>query len=191
MNRGAEVITEAERAKVLIDPMRREMLRLLADKPKTEKQIAEELGLTNPAVGHHLKILKKSRLIRIAKKEVEQHGITQKFYQSSALSYFVSDPAMPLEVERYFTPERLERTRGIIAAVSALTDKQITITTKQLEQFATILTSAVHHAAHTYSKPQRAEREEIITKIYRDAFVRVLRKPDLLDGEVRNLLSKK
>lgn len=87
--------------------------------------------------------------------------------------------------------ERLERARGIIAAVSALKDKQITIPTKELEQFATILASTVHHAAHTYSKLQRAEREEIITKIYRDAFVRVLRKPDLLDSEVRSLLSKK
>lgn len=190
MNRGAEVITEPERAKILIDPMRREMLRLLADQPKTEKQLAQSLGLTSPAVGHHLRILREARLIRIVKKEVEQHGIEQRFYQASALSYFITHPNMPLEVERYFMPERLERARGIITGASAWADKPVTITTDELEQFAMILASAILHVAQKYSKPQRADREEVINRIYTDALLHVLRKPGPLRDRVRKVLSK-
>ena len=51
------IVGERKKAELLIDPMRRTILNLLADKSMTESQLAEVLGLTESAVGHHLKVL--------------------------------------------------------------------------------------------------------------------------------------
>ena len=53
MKKGVEVIANVEAAKLLVDPMRREIIRLLADKAMTENELAETLGLSDPSVGHH------------------------------------------------------------------------------------------------------------------------------------------
>lgn len=188
--RGVELITDPEKAKVLVDPMRREVVRLLAQRAMTENELAEALGLSDPSVGHHLKILGRSGLIRLVRKEVEEHGIVQKFYGTKALAYFVDHRAMPLEVERYFMPVGLEGARGIVAALSVVTGEPEEISTEELEQFAKILASAIVQAAPRYCKPWKGDREELIIRIYRDALTRLLEKPSVLPERVRHLLLK-
>jgi DNA-binding transcriptional ArsR family regulator len=185
---GVEVITDPERAKVLVDPMRREMVRLLAQRAMTENELAEALGLSDPSVSHHLKILAQSGFTRVVRKEVERHGILQKFYETKALAYFVDPRAMPLEVERYFMPVSLERARGIVAALSIITGEPEQISTKELEQFTKILASAIVEAAPKYLKRWKGDREELIIRIYRDALTRLLGKPNMLPEKVRYLL---
>jgi DNA-binding transcriptional ArsR family regulator len=187
---GVEVITDPERAKVLVDPMRREMVRLLAQRAMTENELAEALGLSDPSVGHHLKILAQSGLIRVVRKEAERHGILQKFYETKALAHFIDPRAMPLEVERYFMPVSLERARGIVAALSIITREPEQVSTEELEQFTKILASAIVDAAPKYLKRWKGDREELIIRIYRDALTRLLGKPNMLPEEVRHLLLK-
>lgn len=184
---GVELITDPERAKVLVDPMRREMVRLLAQRAMTENELAEALGLSDPSVGHHLKILAQSGLIRVVRKEVERHGIVQKFYETKALAHFVDPRAMPLEVERYFMPVSLERARGIVAALSIVAGEPEQVSTEELEQFTKILASAIVEAAATYLKRWNGDREELIIRIYRDALTRLLGKPNMLPEKVRRL----
>lgn len=188
MKKGVEVITDPRKAKVLVDPMRRELLRLLAERPMTESGLAEALGLSDPSVGYHLKILSQSGLIRIAREEVEEHGIVQKFYEANALIYLIHDGDMPLEIQRYFTPVRLERARGMIAALSALTGEPGGVRAKDLEGFAKILNSAIARIAPRYSRRWKGDSEEVINRIYQDALVCLLEQPDLLPERVRSLL---
>jgi DNA-binding transcriptional ArsR family regulator len=184
------LITDPEKAKVLVDPMRREMVRLLARRPMTENDLAAALGLSDPSVGHHLKILARSGLIRLARKQVEEHGIVQKFYETKALAYFVDPLAMPLEVERYFMPVSLERARGIVAALGIATGEPGKVSTEELEQFTKILASVIVQAASRYSKRSKGDREELVIRIYRDALTRLLEKPGVLPESVRHLLVK-
>jgi len=186
--KGIEVITDPRKARVLVDPMRREITRLLAHREMTENDLAETLGLSNPAVGHHLRILKKSGLIRISSKKIEKHGIVQKFYEANSLVYLVDIPEMPLEIERYFMPTSLERVRGIVAAASALADNCEGISTEEVEKFAKIMTSAILQVAPKHSSRSNSDREELVRLIYRDAFTYLLEKPDLLPDKMRKLL---
>lgn len=173
-----------------MDPMRREMVRLLAQRAMTENELAEALGLSDPSVGHHLKILAQSGFIRVVRKEAERHGILQKFYEPKALAHFVDPRAMPLEVERYFMPVSLERARGIVAALSIITGEPGQVSTEELEQFTKILASAIVEAAPKYLKRWKGDREELIIRIYRDALTRLLDKPNMLPEKVRHLLLK-
>lgn len=167
--------------------MRREILRLLAERPMTENGLAEALGLSDPSVGHHLKILARSGLVRIARKEVEQHGIVQKFYATNSLVYFIDDHGMPLEIVRYFMPVHLERARAMIAALSALNGEFAEVRAEDLEEFARILNSAIVKVAPRYSKQWKGDSEEVANRIYRDALIHLLEKPDVLPEKLRTL----
>jgi DNA-binding transcriptional ArsR family regulator len=191
LRKGVEVITDAQKAKVLVDPMRREMVRLLSFRPMTESGLAEALGLSDPSVNHHLRILAGAGLIRIARKEVEQHGIVQKFYETRAAIYLVDGQEMPLEIDRYFMPVRLERALGVLSALSLEVKGWLQVSTKEIEDFAKVLDSAVTEVAHKYSKHGGEDREEIITKIYSDALMHVVKKPDGLPQNIRSLLTTK
>ena len=186
--KGIEVITDPRKARVLVDPMRREITRLLAHREMTENELAETLGLSNPAVGHHLRILKKSGLIRISSRKIEKHGIVQKFYEANALVYLIDTRDMPLEIERYFMPRSLERVRGIIAAINAIVDKPERISTVEAEKFAKIMSSAILQVAPRHSARSNLDREEMIDLVYRDALAYLSRKPNLLPDKVRKLL---
>ncbi|MGH9920495.1 MAG: ArsR family transcriptional regulator, partial [Nitrososphaerales archaeon] len=72
------IVGDENVAKLLSDPMRRAILNILRERPMNETQLAKRLGLTDATVSYHLAILKKARLLIIAKKEVEEHGIVQK-----------------------------------------------------------------------------------------------------------------
>lgn len=188
MKKGVEVITDPEKAKILIDPMRREMMRLLASNPMTENELAKALGLSDPSIGYHLKILRSKGLIRRARKEVEEHGIVQKFYETTALACFIDSRIMPLEIERYFMPVTLERARGIVSALNLISNNYEKIPTGELEEFARVLSSTIMSKVTRFSGNYDGDREEMIGKIYHDALAHLVGKPDLLPGAIRSLL---
>ena len=49
--------------KALSDPTRREMLRLLAERPQSQSQILERFQLSQPAISRHLSVLRQAGLI--------------------------------------------------------------------------------------------------------------------------------
>lgn len=95
---------------------------------------------------------------------------------------------MPLEIQRYFTPPRLERSRGVVAALSAATGKPGQVRAEDLEQFAKILDFSIAQIAPKYSKGWKGDWEAIISSIYRDALIHLLDKPDRLPENLRSLL---
>ncbi|UJW29791.1 metalloregulator ArsR/SmtB family transcription factor [Saccharothrix sp. AJ9571] len=46
------------------DPSRRQILKRLAERPRSVTEIAEELPISRPAVSQHLRVLKEARLVR-------------------------------------------------------------------------------------------------------------------------------
>jgi DNA-binding transcriptional ArsR family regulator len=63
------IVNDLKVAKVLVDPMRRAILDLLRQKPLTQAQLAQMLGLTSASLNYHIKKLRSKKLIVVAKRE--------------------------------------------------------------------------------------------------------------------------
>lgn len=161
-----EIIETPEKAEVLVDPMRREIVRLLAERAMTESDLADTLGLSDPSVAHHLGVLKKFGLIRLERKEVEEHGIVTKLYRSSALVMLVNDSKLPLRIRRYFMPVHTERVRGAIAALRLLGRNRAMIDSNYVDSLAKWLNDKVVEVARTYRASGEHRRETVLNDIY-------------------------
>ena len=186
MKKAVEVIHDPGRAAVLVDPMRREIVRLLAEGEKTQSELAKLLGLSDPSVGHHLNLLRERGLVRIVRKEAEEHGILQKFYEATAYVFLIDSRKMPTEVERYFMPIALERARSIVSVVSVISSGTEVLTAEELEEFAKIVSSTIIDVAKKFTKPWIGTREELLAKIYRNVLDKLISKPDLLPKPVNS-----
>lgn len=171
MQRSAvRIIRDEAVAKLLTDPMRREILRLLADDVLTETELSDILGLSLPSVGYHLKALLRSGLIFVARRELEEHGIVQKFYQTKALVHIIDLDNMPLYIRRYLTPVQLERARGMLAGLSIEKGTRLSLSSDFIEKFASSLAKIVVKAAEKYEgSPASGDPEGIINSVYREA----------------------
>lgn len=114
------VIDDESQARLIFDPMRREMLRLLSRKPLTETELSNTICISPPTVHHHLKAVMRGDLISMVRKEVGAHGIVQKRYASNAQAYIVDRDNLRNSVRRCFMPMGIERSREIKATVSFL-----------------------------------------------------------------------
>ncbi len=105
------IVNSSKVAKILIDPMRRAILDLLRQKPMTQAQMADELGLTSASLNYHIKILRSRKLVVVAKREYERHGLKQIFFLAAYLFVYDLD-SLPKQIARYFYPVSLERGRA-------------------------------------------------------------------------------
>ena len=169
-HRAAYVVRDQNVAMLLVDPMRRTILNILADKAYTESQLSELLGLTDASVGHHLRILVRAKLIRIERREEEIHGIMQNFYRSVALCVVVDTTKMSMLVAKYFFPINIERLRGALAATRRGKRGSVHLETDRLEHTAEILAIQIAAEANKLEKKKVfSDRETITLKIYRKA----------------------
>lgn len=111
-----EVIRDSEAAKLISDPMRRAILNLLRQKAMSQSELAESLGLTAGTVNYHLRLLRRIGFLNVARKELEGHGIMQKFYAPTAYLYIPDAESLPKEAARYYYPVNTERIRGVVSA---------------------------------------------------------------------------
>ncbi|MBM5805990.1 MAG: ArsR family transcriptional regulator [Candidatus Verstraetearchaeota archaeon] len=165
------IIDEPTVAKRLIDPMRRTIINILADQSMTESQLAKSLGLTESAVGHHLKSLEAAGLVSIVKREPERHGIIQKFYRARALSFVIDARNMPQDIARYFFPTNIERIRGALSCLSPAGKRQIS---------TAIVEDLSKKFADTIAEVARGHAEEEVSSVDRETFTIGLYKEALL-----------
>jgi DNA-binding transcriptional ArsR family regulator len=189
MRRPVRIITDPKIAHVLVDPMRREIVRLLAEGQKTENDLARLLGLSDASVGHHLKVLREMGLIRMARREAEEHGILQKFYESNATVYLIDWRKMPKEIDRYFMPISLERIRGIMTGANYLMQETTKVSEKEVEDFARAYASALTDVSSKFRGPLDGGREELMAALYRKALTHILRNQSALPENIRRLLT--
>jgi len=161
-----EIIETLEKAEVLVDPMRREIVRLLAERAMTESELADVLGLSDPSVGYHLVLLRKAGLIRLERKEVEEHGIVTKLYRSTALVTLINDSKLPLRVRRYFMPVNTERVRGAIAALRLAGKNRAVVDSNYVDSLAKWLNDKVIEVARTYRASGEPRRESVLNDLY-------------------------
>lgn len=164
-----KTIRKASEAKLIYDPMRREMLRLLCKEPMTQTQLATALGLRGPTVGYHLSALKSNGFVSIAGQEVGKHGVAETYYESTAQLFFVEGKNMPLEIKRYFMPIVIERARGILGC-AAMTNKGFYLQSDTMEKFALSLADNISRIAINYEVPVTDLDPEIcVIRLYSEA----------------------
>lgn len=116
------IVSDPKVASVLIDPMRRAILDLLRQRPMTQAQLANELGLSGSSLNFHIKRLRAKKLVVIAKREIEKHRIMQIFFVSVAYFFVYDLESLPKNIARYFYPISLERARTLLSASSIFFD---------------------------------------------------------------------
>jgi DNA-binding transcriptional ArsR family regulator len=179
------IVNNSKVAKTLIDPMRRAILDLLRQKPMTQAQMADELGLTSASLNYHIKILRSRKLVVVAKREYERHGIKQIFFLAAAYLFVYDLDSLPKSIARYFSPISLERARSAISLLIINNRNSIDQTPNLSNSFAEILSRQLVKVAKAYVEKQvKHAQESVIYEIYTKAI------SDLLDMNKGPLLSK-
>jgi DNA-binding transcriptional ArsR family regulator len=172
---SVKLIRKPSEAKLLSEPMRREMLRLLCRTPMTETQLSKMLGLRAPTVGHHLSALKSSGFVSVSRQEVGIHGMLEKYYESSAQLYFIDGKNMPLEIVRYYMPVVIERARGVLAC-ARMNGKSFDLSSDYMERFALAFANSISKVAEKYDTPvSEVDPEACINRLYSEALQEVLK----------------
>lgn len=171
------IVGDEEVAKLLSDPMRRAILNILREMPMNKAQLAKRLGLTDATVNYHLAILKKARLLTIAKKQVEEHGIVQKFYLPSSYLYLADVENLPRGVARYYFPINIERVRGALSSLEPADRDMRGATAARVdemgEQLAKILVGVARQYLGEVVEPGSGEHR--VNEIYSRAFAKLFR----------------
>lgn len=81
--RAFKVIRDPEALKLMGDETRRRVVFLLRAKEMTVSQIAEELGKTPQAIYHHIRKLRETGMVEVAREERIDHFI-ETYYQATA-----------------------------------------------------------------------------------------------------------
>ncbi len=77
------IITTFEQFKAISEPVRSRILGIIQNQPATAKQIADRLGATPGAIGHHLHVLEEAGLAQIVARRLVR-GIVANYYTRTA-----------------------------------------------------------------------------------------------------------
>jgi len=81
-----QMLLSQEQARLLTEPTRSEIIRLLTQRPATTSQLAETLGRPRGSMGHHLKVLEAAGIIRVVRTR-QVRALTEKYYGRVADTY--------------------------------------------------------------------------------------------------------
>ena len=77
------IINTVQQLKAISDPVRSRILGIIQKQPATAKQIADRLGATPGAIGHHLRVLEEAGLAKIVARRLVR-GIVANYYTRTA-----------------------------------------------------------------------------------------------------------
>lgn len=177
LTKPVRIIRDTASAEVMKDPIRRQILELLAEEEMTEAEISKKLEFSQASISHHMKALGKVRLVEIARTEAESHGIIQKFYRASARIIMVDYERMPYSIRRYTLALYIERIRGALAAI-APRNRTVRLSRDDVEALSDALARQVVAAARQVRSFDGLTREEMILRIYSTALARVSNTPE-------------
>ena len=84
-------ITTFEQFKAISEPVRSRILGIIQNQPATAKQIADRLGATPGAIGHHLRVLEDAGLAQIMARRLVR-GIVANYYTRTARIFMFELP---------------------------------------------------------------------------------------------------
>lgn len=176
--KAVRIIDDVEIIRILVDPVRGEILRQVAEHPMTEAQLAKKLNLVKSSVGYHLQVLIKAGLIRVERIEVEHHGIQQKFYESTSKLFLVNVDSVPIELQRYFLNIHMERVRGVLSVLQLMEEKRghaIEISRDQLESLSLEIARQISIIGKRYEeRGVDVNRETLLIKIYGETLEKIV-----------------
>jgi DNA-binding transcriptional ArsR family regulator len=165
------IVNDPKVAAILIDPMRRTILELLRQKPMTQAQLANELGLSAPSLNFHIKKLRSRKLVIVVKREVEKHRIMQMFFASVAYLFIYDLEALPKNIGRYFFPVSLERARSVLSACyvsEGRNNPSANYSSEEVNKLAESLSNLlVKTAKHFQNKEVGYGEEKVVNFIYK------------------------
>jgi DNA-binding transcriptional ArsR family regulator len=85
------VVNTPQQLKAAGDPLRTRILFIIQHQPATAKQIADRLGASPGAIGHHLKVLEDAGLAQVVARRVTR-GIIAKYYTRTARIFHFAAP---------------------------------------------------------------------------------------------------
>ena len=86
------VINTLQQFKAINDPVRSRILGIIQNQPATAKQIANRLGATPGAIGHHLHVLEAAGLAQVVARRITR-GIVTSYYTRTARIFNFEFPA--------------------------------------------------------------------------------------------------
>lgn len=76
-----------EQQKVISSPLRSRIIFLLAEQPRTAKQVADEMGKSAGSIHYHIQQLYHHGILELVETK-ENRGIIEKYYQSKATHFY-------------------------------------------------------------------------------------------------------
>ena len=162
------VVDDPEKIKVLNEPTRKQILRLLSDREMTLTQIARELGLSKRTVWYHLRVLLDRDLIVLAKKKVNAYGIEEKYYRARA-SIMIGHYA---KSSKKIQEETLESSKDVV--IGYLCAKKISepISDEKIEKMTKQFTETLQKVIEDDGNMGKT-RNQTKLAIYRETFKRL------------------
>ncbi|MEM3641016.1 MAG: winged helix-turn-helix domain-containing protein [Candidatus Bathyarchaeia archaeon] len=194
--KAVKIVRDPETIKLLADLVRREILRLIAVEPLTQKQLAEKVGIAEPSMSHHLQLLRKAGLIKIKEAKVGSHGILEKYYEPAAKLFIEDWEKIPLDLRRYFVHSHMERLRGMISVFQLIAEEQgksVEVTSKEIKELAQEIAKRIPEVAEKYENIEtNMDRETLLIKIYSETLKIQMNKGEWKDffSKIKNLLHK-
>jgi predicted transcriptional regulator len=179
-NKTVRIINEPEIIKILADPVRREIIRILQYKPQTQTQLAKKLNISKPSINHHIELLKQFNLIKIAYLKLESHGISQKYFEPTSDLFIEDFLKTPANIQKYFLQFHIERLRGMLSVFQLIREQPkepILISPKELKNLAYEIAKMLSTIGKKYEKIKfNFERESLLISIYYEALNIVMNK---------------
>jgi len=174
------IIQDPKVIKLLADPVRRELLRLISIQPLTETQLSERLNLKKSSTGYHLQVLREAGLVKIWRTRVGAYGILEKFYKPTADIFIIDWDKVPSSLKRYFLYNHLERLRGMLSTLQLMAEergREIQINSDELMELAEEVAKTIPEVGRKYQNVEGdMDREMLIIRIYSETLERVLSK---------------
>ncbi|OPZ63172.1 MAG: hypothetical protein BWY85_01848 [Firmicutes bacterium ADurb.Bin506] len=130
--KDVQVVSSVEQLRALLDRKRLTILRMLAQRPMTVTQIADELGLVPASIHYHVKVLERAALVELVDTK-ERSGILEKYYGAIAHD-FVVDPALghTAQAPAYALEAIVRDMRAASSAIASAPVDDTTVLTAQL-----------------------------------------------------------
>ena len=178
MRKAVLILEEPKVIRLLASSVRPAILWLLGNRPMTETQLSNELGLTKAAVGYHLQPLRDAGLIKIDRYETGEHGIS-KYYSAAAVLFIVDPDQIPEDAKRRFLETQIDHAEGMLS-VFRFYDKISKVSPGDLEELAKAMLRQLKAIGQRYVEEEVVDEdaEAFRVEIYAEALINLTKERD-------------
>lgn len=186
--RAFKLVSKVQVAKLLMDPTRSRILSLLSERPMIGAELARTLEVAPSTVSSHLNLLRRNRVVKIARIVREPHGIPQKYFDVNAVWFLGAFDGMTPSIRAAQVSVHRERLRGVFSALQVMTGVKCVVESAVVEDLARNMSSLVTEIVQGYSDKKTTDNADtLIVNVFAEALVKVITKGE---SESAHLLRK-